>query len=91
MDDIQQNKIMTEGHLSKAILEDETFKNAVRKAEENILNDWKQATTVDAREECHYKLVGLRSILSQLKIPVVTMFNLIEKLSEEAEEVRYEE
>lgn len=80
---MNENKTIEQGRLSEVILNDETFRNAILKTEEGIVQKWKQATTLEEREDCHYQLKALTSLLIELKIPVMLKHQLQQKQKEE--------
>ena len=75
-------QIMHDGVLSEAILKDETFVNAVTKAEQRIIDEWRQGKTTEEREQCHYRLKALISILTELKIPVMNRDRVLSDLNQ---------
>lgn len=56
-----------EGRQARRILEDDVFQKAMRMADEDTVQQWRQAETVEEREQAHAQQAALGIVEKQLR------------------------
>lgn len=64
--ELSPNEIRAKAERAEALFSSDSFKEFVRDTEARLVDDWKEARTVEKREDAHAKLRALADMVTQI-------------------------